>query len=108
MDRGGGREAIARGVLSYRDGARNIRVPGLHPAAAARVSHLERATRLRALLEVLMLFSATALPGVVVVEIDPIEDMRGFFARTWCAVEFARNGMAAEMVQASIAFNKKK
>jgi len=55
-----------------------------------------------------MLFSATALPGVVVVEIDPIEDLRGFFARTWCAVEFARNGMAAEMVQASIAFNKKK
>jgi dTDP-4-dehydrorhamnose 3,5-epimerase len=45
---------------------------------------------------------------VVLIEIDRMEDMRGFFARTWCAAEFAKQGLAAEMVQASIAFNKKK
>lgn len=55
-----------------------------------------------------MQFTRTSLPGVVVVDIDKLEDMRGFFARTWCAREFAEQGLAPEMVQASVAFNKRK
>ena len=55
-----------------------------------------------------MHFTRTSLPGVVVVDVDKLEDMRGFFARTWCSREFQEHGLAPEMVQASVAFNKRK
>lgn len=55
-----------------------------------------------------MRFTTTSLPGVVIVDVDRREDTRGFFARTWCAREFAEHGLIAEMVQASIAFNTRK
>jgi dTDP-4-dehydrorhamnose 3,5-epimerase len=55
-----------------------------------------------------MRFVGTSLPGVTIVDIEPIKDMRGFFARTWCAREFAVGGLSPEMAQASIAFNKRK
>lgn len=41
----------------------------------------------------------TALPGAHVVEPQPIEDARGFFARTFCAAEFAARGLATVFVQ---------
>lgn len=53
-----------------------------------------------------MKFSATDIPGVMVVEVEPIEDQRGFFARAFCAEEFAAQGLAFDFVQANIAFNK--
>ncbi len=50
-------------------------------------------------------FEPTALAGVV--RIAPIrrEDERGFFARTWCAREFADHGLVARLTQCSISFN---
>ncbi len=39
-----------------------------------------------------VIFEPTALPGVVVVSPDRHPDDRGFFARTWCAREFAAAG----------------
>lgn len=33
-----------------------------------------------------------SLPGAYVVELEPIEDERGFFARTWCCQEFEALG----------------
>jgi dTDP-4-dehydrorhamnose 3,5-epimerase len=35
-----------------------------------------------------------------------MSDDRGFFARTWCREEFARGGIAVDMVQASISHNR--
>jgi dTDP-4-dehydrorhamnose 3,5-epimerase len=55
-----------------------------------------------------MQFVETSIPGVVVVDIEKLEDKRGFFARTWCAREFEEHGLAVGMVQASIALNLKK
>jgi dTDP-4-dehydrorhamnose 3,5-epimerase len=55
-----------------------------------------------------MRFTETTLPGVVFVDIDKLEDMRGFFARTWCGREFAERGLTSETAQLSIAFNRRK
>jgi dTDP-4-dehydrorhamnose 3,5-epimerase len=36
---------------------------------------------------------------------EPIEDDRGHFARTWCAEEFAAHGIVAQPAQCSVSFN---
>ena len=46
--------------------------------------------------------------GVFLIEYEPIEDERGFFARAWCKQEFQRRGLNPEYVQGNISFNKKK
>jgi len=44
----------------------------------------------------------TPLAGAFVVEIEPIADERGFFARTWCRREFAAAGIYIDIVQSSL------
>lgn len=41
-------------------------------------------------------------------ELERKSDERGFFARTWCRDEFARAGIAADMVQASVSHNRRR
>lgn len=48
------------------------------------------------------------IPGCYLVDIEPVEDERGFFARTVCADEFARAGLNAGFVQQSISWNPRK
>lgn len=55
-----------------------------------------------------MNFVATPLPGVFVVEPEPISDERGFFARTFCSKEFTAQGLDPNLVQCNISFNKQK
>lgn len=55
-----------------------------------------------------MIFRPTAIPGVVVVEPERLADERGFFARTFCAREFAAHGLAASLVQCSLSFNPRR
>lgn len=52
-----------------------------------------------------MKFTACALPGVFAIDIERIEDGRGFFARSFCAEEFLQRGLAASMNQCSVSFN---
>lgn len=52
-----------------------------------------------------MRFAPTALEGVVVVDLEPVEDDRGFFARAWCLREFAENGLGAQFVQENVGFS---
>ena len=52
-----------------------------------------------------MRFVPTTLPPVTVVELEPIEDERGSFARTWCADEFAAAGLNPQVAQSSISTN---
>lgn len=52
-----------------------------------------------------MKFTPTPLPGVFLIEPEPIEDERGFFARTFCAQEFARHGLNPHLSQCSISYN---
>ncbi|HLN81282.1 MAG TPA: dTDP-4-dehydrorhamnose 3,5-epimerase [Thermoanaerobaculia bacterium] len=55
-----------------------------------------------------MKFSETALPGVFLVDIEPREDERGFFARLWCRDELARHGLSTDLAQISLSFNRRK
>ncbi|HTD38089.1 MAG TPA: dTDP-4-dehydrorhamnose 3,5-epimerase family protein [Candidatus Limnocylindrales bacterium] len=55
-----------------------------------------------------MIFVATPLAGVVLVEAEPHRDERGSFARLWCAEEFARAGLDGRFVQSSISTNARK
>jgi dTDP-4-dehydrorhamnose 3,5-epimerase len=52
-------------------------------------------------------FHQTPLPGVIIIDVDPIEDARGWFARTWCDREAAAAGLRTPMVQDSVAINRK-
>ncbi len=53
-----------------------------------------------------MIFRATEIPGVVIVELDKIVDERGFFARSVCTREFADHGIALQAAQCNVSFNK--
>lgn len=55
-----------------------------------------------------MKFIETPLQGAFIVEIERIEDERGFFARTWCEKEFAAQGLNTHFKQCSISRNKRK
>lgn len=52
-----------------------------------------------------MHFAETRIPGVFVVELEPRGDDRGFFARAFCADEFAAHGLVGEVVQMNVATN---
>ena len=55
-----------------------------------------------------MLFTATPLAGLVVVEPEPHADGRGFFARMVCRDEFRERGLNANFVQQSLSYNARK
>lgn len=55
-----------------------------------------------------MIFIETNIPGVFIIDIEPIEDERGFFARTFCKREFEARGLERNFVQCSISYNKKR
>ena len=47
------------------------------------------------------------LPNAYRIEVEPVSDDRGFFARTWCAEQLAALGLNANVSQCSISFNAK-
>ena len=55
-----------------------------------------------------MLFKETKLKGAYIIELEPIEDNRGFFARSFCQKEFRLHGINMNIVQCNISYNKKK
>lgn len=46
-----------------------------------------------------MRFEETPLPGAFVIDLEPREDARGFFARAFCADEFRGHGLETGFVQ---------
>ena len=55
-----------------------------------------------------MIFTETSLKGAYVIDLEPHEDHRGFFARMYCAREFAEHGLSTEISQCNIAYTKHK
>lgn len=55
-----------------------------------------------------MKFSEIPLKDAYCIELDPVEDERGFFARSWCVNEFKNHGLNPNLVQCSVSFNHKK
>lgn len=53
-----------------------------------------------------MKFSETALPGVFLIDIDRVEDDRGFFARTSSDEELRAHGLESHVAQTSISFTR--
>jgi dTDP-4-dehydrorhamnose 3,5-epimerase len=53
-------------------------------------------------------FHGTTLGGVILVEVVPQADERGYFARTFCEKEFPAAGLPAHFVQNNISYNKKR
>src|SRR6185436_15299108 len=55
-----------------------------------------------------MRFVPQDIEGVWLVELEPVTDSRGAFARTFCAREFAAHGLATEFVQHSRSLTRDK
>jgi dTDP-4-dehydrorhamnose 3,5-epimerase len=55
-----------------------------------------------------MTFTETKLSGAFLIDLDRKEDVRGYFARVFCAEEFRAKGLNPQVAQCSISFNRRK
>jgi len=55
-----------------------------------------------------MIFKKLDIQGVFQIELEKIEDNRGFFSRSWDKQKFEENGINSKLVQCNISFNKKR
>jgi dTDP-4-dehydrorhamnose 3,5-epimerase len=55
-----------------------------------------------------MIITETELPGAYVIDLEPIGDHRGFFARVWSEEEFTARGLEARIAQCSVSFNERR
>jgi len=55
-----------------------------------------------------MRFSKAKLEGSYLVDLEPIVDERGFFARAWCQREFAARAAVVELAQVNMAFTRRR
>ena len=53
-----------------------------------------------------VIFTETSLAGAYIIDVQRIEDERGFFGRSFCRDEFATHGLKAEVAQCNISFNR--
>jgi dTDP-4-dehydrorhamnose 3,5-epimerase len=55
-----------------------------------------------------MIFSATPVGGAFVIDLEKVEDERGFFARSFCADELRARGLNPRIAQCSISLNRRR
>ncbi|MBY0371923.1 dTDP-4-dehydrorhamnose 3,5-epimerase [bacterium] len=55
-----------------------------------------------------MILTPTKIQGAYLVELEKLEDDRGFFARSWCAETFRKAGLNGDLVQCSVSYNRKR
>ena len=55
-----------------------------------------------------MIFKETELKGAYIIELERLEDERGFFARSFCQKEFEEHGLNPHVAQCNISYNKKR
>jgi dTDP-4-dehydrorhamnose 3,5-epimerase len=55
-----------------------------------------------------VIFKPTELPGAYIIEPNRHEDIRGYFARTFCEETFSAHGLDTRIVQCSVSFNHRK
>lgn len=53
-----------------------------------------------------MLFKKTGLRDSYIIELETMEDKRGFFARCFCQKEFVKHGLNPHIVQCNLSYNK--
>ncbi|NIM27742.1 MAG: dTDP-4-dehydrorhamnose 3,5-epimerase, partial [Gammaproteobacteria bacterium] len=55
-----------------------------------------------------MKFTRTELEGVWLLDLETVDDDRGFFARTWCGQEFRQRGLSAQLAQCNLSYNRRR
>jgi dTDP-4-dehydrorhamnose 3,5-epimerase len=55
-----------------------------------------------------MIFKETRLKGAFEIELETMQDSRGFFARSFCKNEFEAHGLRTNIAQRNISYNKRK
>jgi dTDP-4-dehydrorhamnose 3,5-epimerase len=55
-----------------------------------------------------MRFLTTSLPGVWLIDLEPHEDQRGFFARTFCEREFSAHGLCTHWPQCNLTHTRQR
>jgi dTDP-4-dehydrorhamnose 3,5-epimerase len=55
-----------------------------------------------------MRFTETSLKGAFIIDLEPVSDERGMFARAWCQREFEAQGLKVTWVQNNVSLNYKK
>ena len=55
-----------------------------------------------------MKFTETNLKGAFIIEVNKLEDARGFFGRLWCHDEMKNHNLKTNIIQANVSFNKYK
>ena len=55
-----------------------------------------------------MRFTETPIEGAMVIDLEEIGDDRGYFARTYCAAEFAQHGLGTMVAQANMSYNRRR
>ncbi len=55
-----------------------------------------------------MLFEEMSLAGAYIITLQPKEDERGFFARSFCKQLFSEKGLHSDFVQCNVSYNHKK
>src|ERR1700732_2407330 len=55
-----------------------------------------------------MIFTELPLSGAFLIEMQRLTDERGFFARSYCAEEFAERGLGPDLRQCSVSYNARK
>ena len=55
-----------------------------------------------------MRFTKIPIAGAFVVDLEPVTDERGFFARSFCRREFAAQSLNPELVQCNVSLNRRR
>jgi dTDP-4-dehydrorhamnose 3,5-epimerase len=55
-----------------------------------------------------MIFTETKLPGAYIIQLERLDDERGFFARAFCRDEFEQHGLDSLVAQCNLSFNRNK
>lgn len=53
-----------------------------------------------------MILTETPIAGAFILDIEPLEDERGFFARTFCEDELRARGLEAHVAQCNVSWNR--
>jgi len=53
-----------------------------------------------------MIFTETELRDAFIVDVNRIEDARGFFGRSFCQLEFIKHGLNGRPLQSNVSYNK--
>jgi dTDP-4-dehydrorhamnose 3,5-epimerase len=54
-----------------------------------------------------MRFEPIDMPGLWLLELEPIHDDRGYFTRSWCRRELEEHGLCGQFVQGNISYNRR-